>query len=118
MYTKLIKLIVISCLLFSCRPKSEEDEKVPENLLTEEQLTRVLTETYLAESASGINVKAVAGEKFDSAYIFNPLKDNHIERAKFDSTMVFYTRHPKKLKVVYEKVLDKLSVIQANGKVD
>lgn len=117
MNKNLIKLLVVSCLLFSCKPANEEDQPVPENLLSEEQLIQVLTDTYLAESASGINVKAVTGEKFDSAYIFNPLKDNQISKGKFDSTMVFYTKHPKKLKIIYEKVLDKLSIIQAKGKI-
>jgi hypothetical protein len=117
MYTNLIKLFIVSALLFSCKPKNEEDEVVPKTVLTEEQLVKVLTDSYLAEGASGINVKSVAGEKFDSTYLFNPLKDNHIEKAKFDSSMAYYTRHPKKLKIIYEKVLDKLSLAQANGKV-
>lgn len=111
-------LIIISCLLFSCKPVNEDEISVPKNLLSEEQLIQVLTDTYLAESASGINVKAVTGEKFDSAYIFNPLKDNKISKEKFDSTLVFYTKHPKKLKIIYEKVLDRLSIIQAKGKIE
>lgn len=118
MYTNLIKLFIVSVLLFSCKPKHEEDDVVPANLLTEEQLVNVLTDAYLAEGASGINVKSVQGEKFDSTYLFNPLKDNHIEKAKFDSTMVYYTKHPKKLKIIYDKVLAKLSVAQANGKLE
>ncbi|MES2565671.1 MAG: DUF4296 domain-containing protein [Bacteroidota bacterium] len=118
MNTLLIKILVVSCFLFSCSPPNEEDLVVPKNLLTEEQLIQVLTDIYLAESASGINIKAVAGEKFDSAYIFKPLKDNQINKGKFDSTLNFYTKHPKKLKIVYEKVLDKLSVIQAKGKLE
>ena len=118
MYANLIKLFIVSVLLFSCRPKHEEDEAIPKNVLTEEQLVKVLTDSYLAEGASGINVKSVTGEKFDSTYLFNPLKDNHIEKATFDSSMAYYTRHPKKLKIIYDKVLDKLSVAQANGKLE
>jgi hypothetical protein len=118
MYINLIKLFIVSLLLFSCKPKHEEDEAVPETLLTEEQLVNVLTDAYSAEGASGINVKNATGEKFDSTYRFNPLKDNHIEKAKFDSTMAYYTKHPKKLKIIYTKVLEKLSVAQANGKLE
>ena len=118
MYTKFIKVFIVSVLLFSCKPKHEEDEAIPETVLTEEQLVNVLTDAYLAEGASGINVKSATGEKFDSTYLFNPLKDNHIEKAKFDSSMAYYTRHPKKLKIIYTKVLDKLSIAQANGKLE
>ena len=119
MHTNLIKLFIVSILFFSsCKPTSEEDEVVPENVLSEERLVKILTDAYLAEGASGINVKNVPGEKFDSAYVFNPLKDNRVDRVVFDSSMAYYTRHPKKLKVIYDKILDKLSVIQANGKVE
>ncbi len=114
----LFKLFIVSALLFSCKPRHEENEVVPETILTEEQLVNVLTDAYLAEGASGINIKSVTGEKFDSTYLFNPLEDNHIEKAKFDSSMAYYTRHPKKLKIIYDKVLDKLSVAQANGKLE
>lgn len=118
MYINLIKLFIVSVLLFSCKPKHEEDDVIPETILTEEQLVNVLTDEYLAEGASGINVKSVQGEKFDSTYLFNPLKDNHIEKAKFDSSITYYTSHPKKLKIIYDKVLAKLSIAQANGKLE
>lgn len=118
MHTNLIKLFIVSCLLFSCKPSLEEDETIPSNILSEDQMIIVLTDAYLAEGASGINVKSVPGEKFDSAYVFNPLKDNNIEKAQFDSSLVYYTKHPKKLKIIYDKVLDKLSVIQAKAKLD
>ena len=119
MHTNLIKLFIVSILFFSsCKTTSEEDEVVPENVLSEERLVKILTDAYLAEGASGINIKNVPGEKFDSAYVFNPLKDNNIDKAYFDSSMAYYTRHPKKLKIIYNKILDKLSVIQANGKVE
>ena len=119
MHTNLIKLFIVSILFFSsCKPTSEEDEVVPPAILSEEKLVKLLTDAYLAEGASGINVKNVPGEKFDSAYVFNPLKDNNIDKVQFDSSMAYYTRHPKKLKIIYDKILDKLSVIQANGKVE
>jgi hypothetical protein len=118
MHTNLIKLFIVSCLLFSCKPVNEEEETIPSTVLSEEQLINVLTDAYLAEGASGINVKSVNGEKFDSAYVFNPLKDNNIDKAQFDSSMAYYTKHPKKLKIIYDKVLDRLSIIQAKGKVE
>lgn len=118
MHTNLIKLFIVSCLLFSCKPSLEEDEPIPSNILSEDQMIIILTDAYLAEGASGINVKAVTGEKFDSAYVFNPLKDNNIEKPQFDSSLAYYSKHPKKLKIIFDKVLDRLSVLQANGKLD
>ncbi|MES2761666.1 MAG: DUF4296 domain-containing protein [Bacteroidota bacterium] len=118
MYSNLIKITIVSLLLFSCKPEQEEDQPVPSTILSEEQLVKVLTEAYLAEGASGINIKNVSGEKYDSAYVFNPLKDNHIEKVHFDSSMAYYTRHPKRLKIIYDKILERLSLVQANGKIE
>ncbi len=119
MHTNLIKLFIVSVLFFSsCKPTSEENEVVPETVLSEDRLVKVLTDAYLAEGASGINVKNVPGEKFDSVYVFNPISDNRIDKAVFDSSMAYYTRHPKKLKLIYDKILDRLSVIQAKGKIE
>lgn len=118
MYTNLIKLFIISIVfLSSCKPTSDDNDVVPSAILTEQELENILVDAYLSEGASGINVKGVPGEKFDSTYLFNPLIDHHVEKAKYDSSMVYYTKHPKKLKAIYDKVLDKLSVIQAKGKV-
>lgn len=102
-------LFIISLIVFSCKPKQEDDDTIPSSMLTEEQFTQILTDAYLAEGASGINVKNATGEKFDSAYLFNPITDNNIRKSQFDSSMIYYTQHPKKLKLIYEKVLEKLS---------
>lgn len=111
-------IIIILFFLVSCKPPQEEHEIIPSNILNEDQFVKVLTDAYLCEGASGINVKNVTGIKFDSAYAFNPLKDNGVAKAQFDSTIAYYSNHPKKMKAVYEKVLDKLSQIQAAGKLD
>ncbi len=110
--------IFFSAFLFNACSSNEEDVKIPSDVLSEEQFIKVLTDCYLAEGAAGINVKNVTGQKFDSAYIFNPLKDNQISKPLFDSSISFYTKHPKLLKIIYEKILDRLSQIQANGKID
>ncbi|MCC6180280.1 MAG: DUF4296 domain-containing protein [Bacteroidia bacterium] len=118
MLKPLFYILIFSTILLSCTPDKEEDIVIPSYLLSEEQLVSVLTDAYLSEGASGINVKNVIGEKYDSAYVFNPLQEHHISKSTFDSTMNFYTKHPQKLKLIYEKVLEKLSVIQANGKLE
>jgi hypothetical protein len=117
MYTNLLTIFLASALLLSCKPKKEE-VKPPANVLTEEQFITVLVDSYLAEGASGINVKNVTGEKFDSAYAFNPAKDNNIDKATFDSSIAFYSKHPEVLKRIYEKVLEQLSRKQAAGFID
>lgn len=109
-------LFIISSLLFSC--SDNKDVIIPDNVLSEEKMIEVLTYCYLSEGASGINVKNVETPKFDSAYAFNPLKDKGINKAKFDSSLIFYAKNPIQLKLIYDKVLERLSEIQAKGVVE
>lgn len=118
MQKALLVIVLLFSLMVSCKPPKEEDEVVPSTIIAEEEFVKVLTDAYLCEGASGINIKNVPGNKFDSTYAFNPLKDNNISKALFDSTIAYYSNHPKKMKRIYEKVLDKLSQIQAAGKLD
>ncbi|MBS1635096.1 MAG: DUF4296 domain-containing protein [Bacteroidetes bacterium] len=113
--------LILCCIsllcIAACKPNEEAVAEIPAGVLTEEQLVPVLTDCYLAEAASGINVLNVPGPKFDSAYVFNPLKDHDIRKAQFDSSLAFYSKHPKVLKSIYERVLEKLSQIQAAKKI-
>ena len=118
MHTNLIKLFIVSVLFFSCSSIAVEDEVTPVGILTDQQMVTILTDAYLSEGASGINVKNVPGEKYDSTYMFNPLIDNHISKSRFDSSITYYAKHPIKLKAIYDKVLDKLSVAQAKCKLE
>ena len=110
-----ILFLVIIC--FSCRPSSDDESTPPDYALNEEQFIKVLTDCYLGEGATGINVKNLNGDKFDSAYLFNPFKDNGITKAQLDTTIAYYSKHPKKLKLIYNKILDNLSQILALGTV-
>lgn len=110
-------LIMALCLIVcaSCAPKDEENVTAPDYILKENVFVDVLTDCYLGEGAAGINVKNVTGTQFDSAYLFNPFKDRNIDKKQFDTTIVWYSQHPKKLKEVYNKLLENLSRIQAMG---
>jgi hypothetical protein len=115
MYFKeiLIALCLVMCV--SCRPTLDENDAPPDYILEEGVFIKVLTDCYLGEGAAGINVKNVTGEKFDSAYLFNPFKDNNISKQQFDTTIAWYSSHPQRLKEVYNKLLENLSRILAVG---
>lgn len=111
---KLISFVFV-VTLFSCAPQ-KDNVVIPPYVLNEIEMTALLTDCYLAEGASGINVKQVMGAKVDSVYMFNPLKDNNCTKIKFDSSISFYTKHPVLFKQVYENVLEKLSQLEAKEK--
>ncbi len=76
----------------------------------------MLIDFSLAESAAGINILGVSNAKGDTVYAFNPLLDNNISRETFDTTLYFYSHHPKLFKEVYVLTLEKLSKMQASRK--
>lgn len=117
MLNKSIYYLLFLFFLFSCKPDKEEDETVPSNIINDSLFTKVLTDFYLCEGAMGINIKNAPDIKHDSIYRFNPLKENHITRAMFDSSLFYYTSHPKKLKLIQERVLENLSQMFSEGKI-
>lgn len=89
---------------------------IPGGILSREEYVTVLRDLSLAESAANLNVKNVRIEKTDSVYAFDPLKENHVSRGKYDSTALFYSNHPDLYKEVYDEVLKQLSEMQAKRK--
>jgi hypothetical protein len=116
----LIKYFVAFLLLIlsACKPPEQQEVSIPDYVIPQDSLVNFLTDAYLGEGASSINVRNAIGEKFDSVYLFNPFKEHHISRQRFDTSIAFYTQHPKKLKIIYDQVLDQLSKLQAKKRMD
>jgi len=114
---KLLHLFTFCFLILSCAAEHEEGITVPPTILDNQQLVEILTDAYLAEGATGINIKGISGQQFDSVYLFNPLKEHACSKSKFDSSMVFYSHHPIILKNIYDQVLEKLNKIAARDSI-
>lgn len=104
---------VISLLCISC--SRENATIIPENVLSKEKFEEILFDMSLAEAAININVKNVKPEKMDSVYAFDPLKENNVSRAEYDTSLHFYSAHPELYKEVYDKVLERLSEFEAKS---
>lgn len=116
----LINIALSSALTFATLACGNENtagtrSTVPPNLLPEDVFVKVLTDFALAESAVNLNVKNVAVNRMDTVYAFDPLKENHVKKSKYDSTVQFYIKNPDLYKKVYENVLAALSEIQTRG---
>ena len=103
-------LFVLAFFIFSCA--NNEQVETPDNLIPRETFVQVLVDFALAESAANMNIKNVLFDKTDSVYAFNPLEENHITKAQYDSTLAFYSAHTDLYKEVYEAVLLKLNTMQ------
>ena len=104
-------------MFFVAACSAEKNEIViPENVLDKEKFSDVIVDFSLAESAASINILNAPASKGDTVYAFNPLLDNNIKRVTFDTTLYFYTHHPKLFKEVYVLALEKLSKLQVSRK--
>lgn len=112
-WSSFIFTIVIVCS--SCHG-TEKEIPIPKNVLDKEKFSDVIVDFTLAESASGINILNVQGKRTDTVYAFNPLIDNKVKPEMFDTSLYFYSHHPRQFKEVYELVLEKLSKLQASRK--
>jgi hypothetical protein len=107
-------IVILSLSIFSCgRKQEEEDSVIPSYVLDQKQYVKLLVDMALSEAASNVNIKGVATQKYDSVYKFDPLKENKITKAKYDSTLAFYSRHPKMFKDLYDEVLTELSEMKS-----
>jgi len=102
----------LSVGFFSCEPKNDAEDPIPQNILNETTFTKLLVDYALAESAANLNIKNVSLLRLDSTYAFAPLKENNISRTKYDSTLMFYSKHTILYKKIYENVLAELSEIK------
>lgn len=83
--------------------------ELPKGLLPEEQMVQVLVELHLAEARVELiqipqdSIRPLLKQRYSE--IFTQLE---IDTAKFNSTFEYYEKHPKKMDLLYEKVVDNL----------
>ena len=111
-FVKIISFVLIVLCMASCK-NTEEAYEVPPNILSEEDFVATLTDIYIAESLSNLNVKNISPPSFDSVYAFNPIIDRGFTKEKFDSSLVFYSRYPGKFKYLLGVAAERMDQQQA-----
>jgi len=104
-------LLTMVLALNSCND-GIEPLALPVNVLSEDSFALVLTDFAIAESAANMNVGNQPVFRLDTAYAFNPVLENGISRARLDSTMAYYAKHPEQYQNVYNKVLDNINAMR------
>jgi hypothetical protein len=112
-FIKSLSSVFLSGLIL-CSCNGEPQAPIaPDNLLTPAKFEQVLADYALAESAANMNIKNVGVTRIDTAYAFDPLKENEVRQSQYDSTILFYSQHPELYKKIYENVLTILSEMQS-----
>jgi hypothetical protein len=106
-------ILLTMLLIFSSCSEEDGEVKIPRGVLKKEQFAKVLADLSLAESAANLNIKNVKIEKTDSVYAFDPFKENHITEGQFDTSALFYSKHPDLYTEAYEEAMRMLTEMQA-----
>ena len=96
----ILSVLFLSTLL-SC------EVKVPDYVIPPQKMEAFLYDYHLIQSMNGQYSSDDYREKLYYSYIFNK---HNIEKAKFDSSMLWYNRYPKHLKRIYESLEARLNM--------
>jgi hypothetical protein len=95
--------------LFSCKDKNEKVE-LPDTILKQDKIVATLVDIHLAEAKLNVSRNASKSPlETDTISFSEVFVKNGITKAAFDSTMVFYTKHPKLMDETYDKVIEIIS---------
>lgn len=109
-------ILFVICALFSCAPKSALDVK-PADLLTEQQMTGVLVDIHVTESALSLkNLNRDSSLRIYAGYKEDIFKEHHITETQFKESYDYYSKHSALLNHIYEVVIDSIGLKEAKGK--
>jgi len=104
--------ILLFFLVFACSKNS-----VPKGILSEKQITPVLVELHLAEA---INTQQFTMEvnrnNFKEDLYLSILKKFKLDRNFFETSILYYGKHPDLYKPVYDEVLNRLNEMEVKNK--
>ena len=101
-------LFILICLLFSC---NNSDEKIPENILSENTFESILKEIHLAEATFELHkTKGMGKAKNELANSYQNIYSEYaISEEDFKTSLEYYSVNPEKLEKIYDKILKELT---------
>jgi len=115
MIKKTITILILSLILFSCYHENKLKVKKPENLISVEQMTNIITDLQIAEGVF-INNRTLhirmEDEYKDSLYsvIF---EHYGISSSVFTENVNYYNTNPALMEKIYDHVLENLNKMQS-----
>ena len=112
---KFFSLVLIALLFNSCYHDNKQEAVVPDKLLSEDELVKVMTDIQLAE---GI----ITYQRFQRANIKKEYKDTvymvvlsnyGLTVNDLNDNLDYYNSNPENMELLYEKVLSNLSKLQS-----
>ncbi|GGZ27508.1 hypothetical protein GCM10007049_20430 [Echinicola pacifica] len=108
---KLIFFIAASLIAFSCK-----DEKAPKYLLSEDEMVNIMVDIHMAEGmASSLPVSYDSSKKLYPLFESRVFEKHQVEDTVYTKSLEYYLRDTEKMKDLYSRVIDSLSVREKIG---
>ncbi len=104
-----LNLTLLSCLFFSFSCNTAKEELPPADLIAKEQMASLLADLALTEATLNLNADESPLKQNDSTLIFNTYKQHRVSRQQYESSMSYYSKHPKEFGEIYSLVIDTLN---------
>ncbi len=96
----------------SCTDKKNQ----PDYLIASDSLVGIMVDMHLVETAANLKLISVDSLKPNYNQMFEAIFKKHgITKTEFDSTLFFYSKRPDEMSGIYDKVLERLSEIDAES---
>jgi len=112
---KIFSFLLLLFLFISCYQEHKEDVRVPDKLMTEEELVNTLTDLQLAEGVLTYQrLQKVGGDKEFKDSIYQVVFEHYgITLEELTENLDYYNSDPQNMELLYDKILTKLSKIQS-----
>ena len=102
---------IIAVLLFSIFSFSCDSDRIPSELLSEDELINVLIDIHLTEGkVSALPIAYDSSQVLYSLMEKDVLIEHGVEDSVFYKSMIFYLEDAKKMDQIYSRVIDSLVV--------
>jgi hypothetical protein len=91
-----------------------KEQEIPTNVIPKEAMVPLLVDLQLIEGAN--NTKFFQGDtgRTNYALLYNIIFEKHkVEKARFDSSMAYYSVKTEDLEIIYDEVIEDLMKIEA-----
>ncbi len=114
--TLIFSIVLIALVFYSCQ---ESRKKSRDGILSEKQMVELLIDTHLVDAVL-MSQNSSAADKQDKGLFYYPsvLEKNGITKARMDSSVAWYMRHPEAYARIYASVIKDLEARKAAIKTD
>lgn len=113
---RLLLILLLSLTLFSCDNSISDNQdqgvnQVPEHLLSQEEFTNMLTDSYFVEAAIRQEVgKGAKGEEMSRYFYPQLFEKYHITEQDFKDNIKYYARNPELMQQIQTDMVNRLAI--------